>query len=300
MPGDPFRWNNREGLETDGWDVDTGSDGVFTGCISYQGYPTFFKENRIYKVYGSYPSQYQLVDIEAPGVMQDSGKSLAVADGVLFYLSRSGVMGYSGGMPQCISGALGLQKFSLGVAGSDGMKYYISMRAGDVWGLYVYDTQRGLWYKEDDTEARAFVYVSGFLFMQTGNKLVVIGESEGYTRIIPEGPEGTDEPVEWFAEFADFTEEDPNKKGISKIQIRLELDDGATVQAWMMFDSDGQWVPVGNAIGEGTKRSYYLPIVPRRADHYRLKLTGTGGCRIYSLTLETYSGSELKSKEGRN
>lgn len=48
------------------------------------------------------------------------------------------------------------------------------------------------------------------------------------------------------------------------------------------------------------KRSYYLPIIPRRSDHYRLKLTGTGGCRIYSLVRETYSGSELKSQQGRN
>ena len=300
MPGDPFRWNNREGLETDGWDVDTGSAGNFTGCISYQGCPLFFKEDHIYKVYGSIPSQYQVADTEAPGVMQDCEKSLAIADGVLFYLSRSGVMAYSGGMPQCISRVFGQRRFRYGVAGSDGMKYYISMREGDQYELYVYDTQSGIWIKEDDTEARGVAYHAGTLYMQTANALVAIGELDYSEPIMHWGDLEQEEPVEWFAEFADFTEEDPDKKGISKIQIRLELDDGATVQAWMMFDSDGVWVPVGSAIGESRKRSYYLPIIPRRADHYRLKLTGTGGCRIFSLTVETYSGSELKSKEGRN
>ena len=31
-----------------------------------------------------------------------------------------------------------------------------------------------------------------------------------------------------------------------------------------------------------------------------IKLTGTGGCRIFSLVREYYSGSELRSKAGRN
>ena len=110
-----------------------------------------------------------------------------------------------------------------------------------------------------------------------------------------------EEPAfEWMAEFSDFTQEDPNKKGLSKLQLRLELEVGASMQVWLQFDSDGVWHAAGRVISEGVKRSYYLPIVPRRADHYRLKLTGTGGCRIYSLTQEIYSGSELKSKSGRN
>ena len=115
-------------------------------------------------------------------------------------------------------------------------------------------------------------------------------------------PEGAapETDIEWMAEFADFTEEDPNKKGVSKIQIRLELDEGAEVRVWLMFDSDGEWRQVNGALGEGVKRSYYLPIIPRRGDHYRLKLTGIGGCRIYSLVREYYSGSELRSKTGRN
>ena len=104
----------------------------------------------------------------------------------------------------------------------------------------------------------------------------------------------------WEAEFADFTEQEPNKKQITKLQLRLELEEGATVQVLMQFDSDGRWQRVGGAIGQGAKRSYYLPIIPRRADHYRLKLTGTGGCRIYSLSIETSTGSPLRSTYGRN
>ena len=66
----------------------------------------------------------------------------------------------------------------------------------------------------------------------------------------------------------------------------------------IQFDSDGVLEPV-SSLEAAAKRSYYLPIIPRRADHYRLKLEGTGACRVYSLVREFYSGSELKSKQGR-
>ena len=108
-------------------------------------------------------------------------------------------------------------------------------------------------------------------------------------------PEGD---VAWMAEFGDFTDDDPNKKGVSKLQMRLELDEGAEVEVYLQFDSDGTWMKVNGALGEVSKRSYYLPIIPRRGDHYRLKLVGTGGCRVYSLVREYYSGSELKSRPG--
>ena len=47
------------------------------------------------------------------------------------------------------------------------------------------------------------------------------------------------------------------------------------------------------------KRSFYLPIIPRRSDHFRIRFSGTGGWRLYSLVRESYSGSELKSTRGR-
>ena len=37
--------------------------------------------------------------------------------------------------------------------------------------------------------------------------------------------------------------------------------------------------------------SCHVPLILRRCDHYTLKLTGTGGARVYSVTEEKYSGS---------
>ena len=75
--------------------------------------------------------------------------------------------------------------------------------------------------------------------------------------------------------------------------VRLELDEEAQVDILIQFDSDGVWRLV-RSLDAHAKRSWYLPIVPRRCDHFRLRMEGAGGCRVYSLTREVYSGSELR------
>ena len=39
--GDPFNWNCFDGLATDSYAVDVGSEGDFTGAVSYLGYAVF-------------------------------------------------------------------------------------------------------------------------------------------------------------------------------------------------------------------------------------------------------------------
>jgi hypothetical protein len=291
--GDIFNWNVYDGLESDAWYLEPGSSGRFTGCVSYIGYPVFFKENHIYKVYGSGPSSYQVLGSATLGLLEGCHGSLAVAGETLFYLGRNGIMAYTGGIPQPVGADLGQERFDEAVAGSNGLKYFVSMRGEDGrWWLYVYDTQTGLWHKEDEVRATHFGAWGGNLYMLTQEgDLLMVGD-------IHDPPEDSEEEdaVAWYAEFADFTEGDPNHKGVSKLQIRLELEDGATMQALMQFDSDGIWRKVGGVLGEGPKRSYYLPIVPRRCDHYRLRLEGLGGCVIHSIARESYSGSEFTNR----
>ena len=84
------------------------------------------------------------------------------------------------------------------------------------------------------------------------------------------------------------------------MQLRIEVDAGAQCRVLIQMDSDGVWEQVGRTLTADVKRSYYLPIIPRRCDHYRLRLEGTGQCRVHSMVRELYVGSELKSKAGRN
>lgn len=297
--GDPFNWNVFDGISTDSFTTDVnaagsyfttgvGSAGGFTGCISYLGYPCFFKEDHIYKIYGDRPANFQVMGSASLGVSAGSGKSLAIAGETLFYLSRAGITAYTGGIPQSVADAFGNTKYKNAVAGSDGVKYYVSMEDEDgKYHLFVYDTRRNLWHKEDNTKISCF---SGegetLLWMPAEGGIFCIGKiQEGWNVY-------ETEQVESFAEFGDFTDGDPNKKGTGKLQLRLELSEGASVTVKLQFDSDGAWQEVKTLDAE-RKRSFYLPIIPRRADHFRVRVEGTGQWWLHSMVRESYSGSEL-------
>lgn len=287
--GDATNFNVFEGVSTDSYAVDVGSAGDFTACVSYLGYPIFFKEDSICKVYGSKPSNFQVMTSATLGVEAGSHRSLAVAGEILFYLSRAGIVSYSGGIPQNISRAFGVDRHRNAVGGSNGMKYYVSLTNADgACALFVYDTRYNLWHKEDALRVSAFAWDGELYFVDadTGEMWM-----NGAARTVPDGAveEGT---ADSMVEFGDFVEADPNRKGTSKLQLRGELDDGARLTVEMQFDSDGIWRPV-STLTATVKRSWYLPIIPRRSDHFRIRLTGTGGWRLFSLVRESYSGSEL-------
>ncbi len=288
--GDPFNWNVYDGISTDSYAVDVGSAGDFTGCVSFLGYPIFFKEEHIYKVYGAKPSNFQVMGSASLGVAKNSHKSLAIAGEVLFYMSRAGIVAYSGGIPQNISAPLGGVKYMAVVAGSDGIKYYAQMF--DTQGkpsVFVYDTRVNLWHRGDDDMWLGTAYHGGMIFVSLlgEGSLWLVGDPSGtYDGAILE------DDFSSFVEFGDFVEGDPNKKGTSKIQIRAELDARASLAVDIMYDSSGVWEPV-STLRTPIKRSYYLPMIPRRSDHFKIRLTGHGGWTLYSLVRESYSGSEL-------
>ena len=297
--GDIFNWYRYDGLDTDSWAVDTGTAGDFTGCINYLGYPTFFKEDRIFKVYGNLPSNFQLMATATLGVAPGSGKSLAIAGDVLFYLSTSGFMAYTGSMPQPVGEAFGDIRFTAATSGSDGLKYYTSALDQDgEYSLLVYDPRRGTWHREDNTHVISFCRLAGNTYYLDDEGYITVTGNILENTVPDYGDEdaGLEEDFDWYAEFSDFTEGSPNKKGVSKLLIRLEPDDGAFVRVYLRFDSAGGWTQAGETAVSGVKRSVYLPIIPRRGDHYRLRIEGTGGCKVYSIAREYYEGSELRSR----
>ena len=283
--GDPFNWNVFDGVATDAWACAVGSAGDFTGCISYLGYPVFFKEDMVYKVYGSLPSNYQVIPSARLGVLSGCADSLAVAGETLFYLSRAGIVAYTGGVPSSIAEAFGDVRYTDAVAGSDGLRYYVSMKTGTSWSLFVYDVRRGMWHREDATQALCFVYYEGALYLlaSDGKLWMVSGDAPAGSTA-----EGS---VSWEAEFSDFTDGSPDKKGVERLQIRCELGALATMTVMLKYDSGATWETV-RTLTAGTKKSCVLPVIPRRADHYRLKLSGTGECKVYGITRVRYQGSE--------
>lgn len=286
--GDPFNWYVFDGIASDAWSVESGTAGEFTACTSFLGYPIFFKEDRIFKVYGSKPSNYELMSSATLGVADGSAKSLAVAAETLFYLARTGIVAYSGGVPQSIAEPFGGLRFTNAVGGSDGSKYYVSMHdeAANEYALYVYDTQRGLWHREDDTEASFFAYDGGLHCLTADGDHLLIGSPT----TVPNGAtEETD--VSWIAEFSDFTMDSFDGKYPTRLRLRVSGEEGATFTSLIQYDSSGTWESVATVtLADDTKQAAYLSTPIRRCDHFRLKLSGTGAGRVHAYELEFYDG----------
>lgn len=290
--GDPFNWNVMQGISTDSYAVNVGSAGDFTACCSYLGYAVFFKEEHIYKVYGSKPANFQVMASASQGVEKGSHKSLAIAGERLLYLSRSGVMRYSGGTPELASQAFGLSTYHNGVGGSDGIKYYLSlMGEGGESHLFVLDTRTGMWHREDSIRVVGFAFENGLHLLDEAGKLWRVKGEAGEGEVL-------ESPFQSFAEFGDFTEYvssgiyNPDKKGLSTFQLRAELSPGASLTVKVKFDGEEDWRELKTLTAD-RKKSFVIPIIPRRCDHWRLRLEGQGEWKLLSLSREFYEGSEV-------
>ena len=296
--GDFKNWNCYMGLSTDSYTVSCGTDGAWTGAITHLGYPIFFKENYLHKVYGNYPSNYQIQTTACRGVMKGAGNSLAIVNEMLYYKSRSGVCAYDGSLPTEISEAFGETHYSAvdttntddlrngAVAGSHHNKYYISMKSEEdnEWYLFVYDAAKGMWHKEDNTRADAFCSCRGEMYY--------IDHSDSTIRTILGSGTPDTEPVRWMAETGTLGTLMPDKKYISRINVRMLLGIGARVMFYAQYDSSGEWEHLCSMTGTALK-SFSVPIRPKRCDHFRLRIEGIGDAKIFSLTKTIEQGSDL-------
>lgn len=281
--GDFKNWRQYMGLATDSWAASVGSDGAWTGAVNYLGYPMFFKEDRIHRVTISSTGAHSIDETPCSGVQPGSGKSLIVINNTLYYKARSGVCAYQGSFPAEISDALGDVKYYDAVSGTVDEKLYISMRDAEKNGhLFVYDTRTGLWCREDGSRVAAFATL--------GEELYALTEDGKIMALL--GTEGTMENyVDWEAESGIMYYQFTNRKYISRFNVRIQMEEGAEMDVYIEYDSSGQWVRQGRIKQKGTG-TVLLPVRPRRCDHLRIKLTGRGEFRLFSIAKVIELGSD--------
>ena len=283
--GDFKNWNCFMNLATDSYTASCGTDGQFTGAITHLGYPLFFKENCVHKVYGNYPANYQIQTTACRGVQKGSHGSLAIVNETLFYKSRGAVCAYDGSLPTEASAALGNEVYNAAVGGAHGNKYYISMKdATDKWHLFVYDMAKGMWHKEDNFHADCFCSCSGELYS-------IDHDSKKIVTMLGSGTKDT-EKVEWMAETGEIGLSSPDMKYISRLTVRVLLDVGTEVKFYAQYDLSNEWEPLFS-MRSTNLRSYAIPMRPRRCDHMKLRIEGEGGAKIYSITKTIEQGSDI-------
>ena len=287
--GDFFRWyigpaNN----DTSPVTFSVGTDGKFTGCMTYGGYPTFFKEGYMHRVGGYLPSDFSVYTEKVPGVRSGCHRSLAVVNNVLYYVSPSGVMGFDGSAPVKVSDKLGsLSMYAHAVGGRCGEKYYLHLRqsADAAKGrLYVLDTVLGMWHAEGEDKIESMAEYGDDMLM-----IRVDGDTHDILTVKPgTNPEGA---VTWMCETGNIGMETPDRKYITRLTVKLSAELGTTVRVSILYDSVGTWKQIFATEMAGV-RPVTVPILPMPCDHFKLRIEGKGPCRIYNITKTMREGAE--------
>ena len=280
--GDFKNWNSFQGLSTDSYAASRGSDGPFTAAVPFSGSVLFFKEECIERLYLSAAGAHQIVTTQCPGVKRGSHRSAVEVDGTVYYHAPGGVYAYEGSLPVPVSQAWGELKGENAAAGSLNGRYYVSLTdTAQQHHLLVYDTATRLWHRQDELPVMAFAACDAQLYAMTteGDILCLSG--------------GSDEEIEWLAETGELGLNTPESKYLVRLALRLSLESGAKMQAFVSYNGGATWEKQGGLVGDGrTVRHAMLHIRPRRCRQLRLKLTGTGRCRLYSLSAVYEKGSD--------
>lgn len=290
-------WRKYAGVSTDSYAASIGSDGRWTGAVNYQGYPLFFKEDRMHKVYVSASGAHRIQEYTMRGVQQGGAKSLAVVNGVLFYKARDCVCAYDGsGAPTDVSEKLNLDSLSrpgstTSIAAAYRDKYYLYLQMNTPPGsrLLVLDTRRGAWYRENLPigSITDFTEHLGSLLCAAGG-IEEIAHDNQVSEL-----SGTEEgDVAWSCETGLIGYSTVEQKYVSRFNIRMSLARDAYMDVLVQYDSDGVWHNQGRIQGVGT-RTFMLPVRPRRCDHFRIRLEGSGDVRIYSFAKIFEAGSDV-------
>ena len=282
--GDFTNWQKFAGTSQDSYFAHLGSDGPFTGAVAHRGTPCFFKENCLHRVYGEIPANFQLQTTQCDGVNLGSGSTLVSTNGMMYYLSAHGVQRFDG-LPECVSKALGPDKMSFGEAGAMNGKYYLSAQEAEGgWSLYVLDTDKGIWHRQDNAHALAFAALNGEMYMLCQNGILYALN----------GTMGTPEPdaVTWYAETAEMGYDYPEHQYLSRCLLRMKLDKNAECRFLIQYDSDGIWLERGVLRGTEKTSLYLMPIVPKRCQHMKIRLEGSGRMQLFGIARELSEGRD--------
>ena len=187
-------------------------------------------------------------------------------------------------MPTSVSKTLGDVHYKNAASGSIDKKYYISMQDdNDNWHMFVCDTEKGLWHREDDTHAIDFcTYNNDLYYIDYDNNMITVKGSKGKKEDV----------FDWYIESGIIGYSYPDNKYVSKFNIRMILPKGSKLSMYIKYNSFGAWEHKGTLQGK-TLQSFTIPIIPRRCDHFKIRLEGIGDVKILSISKTLEIGSDI-------
>ncbi len=304
--------------------IEVNSNGVFTAITAFGGNVYYFKENCVHKLYGSSPSDWQLVMLPINGVEDGAHGSLAVENDICIYKSTDGFYYFDGSSSVKISDNLGTHFTQRTVDGENirpkDAKYHAVIYKGKYYclvndnsigatSLYTYDIQNGIWCCEENLEKlpRGIETITDLVKTSKDIYALIPNYYGDYhadykdIRFIPlcGGDEFykdgyTYESIfDWCVISGRLTLSTPNIKEINKIQIRAEGSEWTSVKATLIADENENEI-ASFEFKPRKLNTFQFPLKPLRCDNVKLKLEGQGFCIIHSITLSVSERTEYR------
>ncbi len=259
---------NEDGTENDkcAKTIEVLDDGNYTGCVNYRDYPIFFKENSMYILYGEYTSAFDLGRIDAIGCT--GGESIAICNGALYFLSKLGVMEYTGGTPKLISRDIKLNPrgYYPPYACADNRFYYISD--------YVYDTYTKTWSKVKLPVTNGAVRPVCCYSRGGRDQIYIQTDDSTYIEVI-------NAPADWSFATKHFHEYQAGKKIISRLVVGFENVSLSELKIEVSLDK-GEFKAVYTWDGS-TDFVKEVPVILPPCDYFQLRVSGTGKVYVHYI-----------------
>jgi hypothetical protein len=264
----------------------TKAGGSFTGITNFQGHVVCFKRDFMHEIYNT-KNPFRIQDIYAEGAIDN--RTIQDVDGKLIFVSEDGVKIYTGSNPRVIDYYLNVSEYINAVSGTDGRCYYLYCEnAHGDRRMFVYDTLTDFWSEQSiDKKVLSFADTTFGMYMLCSDGLYRMNTGEyGHT---------------WSFETDLFTNETVNIKHIKKIQMLADVDEGADIKVYVLYDDEAFDTLLEK---EKDKRLMYkssgsgrktIRVKPRQTASYGVKLhvTGTGYVKLYELELFMENGGDL-------
>jgi len=281
--------------------MDIDISGAFTGICDYLGSAVAFSESDIVETRIKNGALIGTV-IKGYGLESGAERSAVSAGGALYYKSSVGVCVYDGSYPERISERLG-DDVSLAEHGSPAIfasgKYYIKLSDSELGSaIYVYDTENKLWLRETDPGVKRFAKrrENAYALLENGELILLDSEQADENELTYCSGSGypiIEDEFEWSLETAEIGSD--NLKSVCPVRLTLRLvkSEGSEVKIGVIYD--GQDVCGETVVYRETFGAVSVPIPLKRADTFRLRISGSGEWVFKGFTVEYRAGGEAKA-----
>lgn len=272
--------------------INTNVDDPITGIVTYRNRVVIFKKHSFHELYGERGYDFAIDDVSTH-VGCVAWRTICEVNGVLYFLSANGVCAYGGGntprkpisdpVKKYID-AINWSQINQCVSGTDGRRLFLTLVTDSNTSPNVtimYDPEKGPdngWFVTD--------YLST-AFLDDVEEWYT-GTSDGKVYKMDDGDTNAGGQISYEVTTKPIVRGDWHiKKRLNKLRVVADVPAGATMNIYYSISTNGNdWELLKSLTPDTDVTNRKIMLVGKRSEWFRIKVTGTGRVKIYSIAPE--------------